>query len=73
VNDSTDLETAWTAIVNDGLKGLGLSRKSQRALVRQIAATASYDPEKALAIIAALKGQTTDDTDEAPADDKSKK
>ena len=56
----TDLQSAWSQIINDRIKVLGLSRKSSRALIRQVASVAQYDPARALEIINSLAGAQGD-------------
>jgi hypothetical protein len=69
VNDSTDLESAWRDVIENKVKALGLSRKSGRAIIRQVAAMAAYDPEKALSILNSLcpADSDTDSDMETPA------
>jgi hypothetical protein len=71
VNDTTDLESAWRDVIENKVKALGLSRKSGRAIIRQVAAMAAYDPEKALSILNSLcpADGDTDSNMETPTND----
>ena len=60
MDEQSDLVGVWIDIINNRLKGLGLSRKGQRALVLQLAQKAKFDPAKTLELIAALRGDSED-------------